>query len=46
MGAHGKIDWDSTEAWQKLVSAIIATGVKVQLKEFNMNHAQLPTSSL
>ncbi|EME81738.1 uncharacterized protein MYCFIDRAFT_87101 [Pseudocercospora fijiensis CIRAD86] len=32
MGA-GKVNWDSQETWQRVVAAIIATGVKVDLKQ-------------
>jgi hypothetical protein len=29
MAGPGKLSWDSVEVWQKLVAAIIASGVKV-----------------
>jgi hypothetical protein len=29
MAGSGKLSWDTVEVWQKLVAAIIASGVKV-----------------
>jgi hypothetical protein len=29
MAGAGKLSWDTVEVWQKLVAAIIASGVKV-----------------
>jgi hypothetical protein len=31
MAGPGKLSWDSVEVWQKLVAAIIASGVKVRI---------------
>lgn len=31
MAGQSKVAWDSVEVWQKLVAAIIASGVKVHM---------------
>jgi hypothetical protein len=33
MAGPGKVSWDSVEVWQKLVAAIIASGVKVRISQ-------------
>lgn len=30
--ANGKVDWDSQATWQRVIAAILATGVKVCIR--------------
>ncbi|OQO03507.1 hypothetical protein B0A48_10171 [Cryoendolithus antarcticus] len=33
MPAQGKIDWDSVDAWKRLIAAIYASGIKLDLRQ-------------
>jgi hypothetical protein len=46
MAGPGKLSWDSVEVWQKLVAAIIASGVRVSLHNYSrsLSHTCLTTS--
>ena len=53
MAGSGKLSWDTVEVWQKLVAAIIASGVKVsspltfyQLSQPSRRRKQLTASQI